>query len=159
MSKPSDLYSPNDHAISSHLKARGQLTFWRLHVAEPERIAGVARATRARRQVVHDLAICVGTAGSRTWILALVAYARPVGGAVRIQDALWTTAFVRVTHIVGEATAGACSVLFPTNCVRAARRRHAGSRPFLRELLLCKAGIQEVSQYHSQRNTMTNLHT
>lgn len=107
------------------------LTFWRLKVAESEGIAGVARAAGARRQVVHHLAVGVRTTGARTRILAPVAYAGAVRRAVRVQHAFRPTTFVRVTHVVGEAGARACSVLFPTHCVRSAGRRHAGGRSFL----------------------------
>lgn len=81
------------------------LTFWRLYVAEPEGIAGVAWTAGAGRQMVHHLAVGVGAASARTRVLAPVADTGTVGCTIRIQHALRTTAFVRVTNIIWKAGA------------------------------------------------------
>jgi len=129
------------------------LTFRWLKAAVSEWIAGVARPTSARRQVIHHLAVGVRPTRARARILTPVAYTGAVRCAVCVQYAFRTATFVRVTHIVGEAGARSCSVLLPTNCVRSARGRQAGRRSFLRKWLRWNGPSQVVDGQENKRQS------
>lgn len=101
------------------------LTLRRDRAASSEGITSVAGEARARRQMVHDLALGVLAAGTGAWILALVPDARSIRGAVTVEDAFRPAAFVRVADVLWEASARTGTVLFSANGVRTTRRRLA----------------------------------
>ena len=100
--------------------------------AEREWVPSVADATGALRQVVDDLAVGTLPARARTRVLAPVPDAGSVGRAVRVERALWPAALVGVADVLGQAGAGARSVLLPTDGVHATRRGLTGVEIFLR---------------------------
>jgi hypothetical protein len=71
--------------------------------------------------MIDNLAIRVLTARAGARILAFITQARSVGCAIRVENALWPTAFVRVSKVFGETSAGAGAVLFSAYGVGAAR--------------------------------------
>ena len=68
-------------------------------------VAGVSRDAVADRVVVHDLALCVGSAHSRTRVDTLLQGTRLVVRAVVVGGTLRTAADDGVALEVGEATA------------------------------------------------------
>lgn len=112
-------------------------------VAESEWISSVARPASALRQVVHDLAVSSLTAGARARVLAFVPDARPVGRAVGVDRAFWTTALVGVADVLRQAGACTSAVLLAAHCVGAARRRLARVEVLLHRRLLDDGALHE----------------
>jgi len=57
--------------------------------------------------VIDYTAQTVLSAGTRTWIHALVAYACSVSRAIRAEHALWSATDVRIAKVLGYAGANA----------------------------------------------------
>lgn len=71
--------------------------------------------------MVDYLALSILSTSSRTRIFAFIAHARFVRGAVSIDNALWSTAFVWISVIFRQTNAGASSILLFANGIGAAR--------------------------------------
>lgn len=81
-------------------------------------IACVAKLTCTKWSVIYDLTDCVVAAESWTRILTLGLNASPISGTVGVDDALWSTPFVRVADVIGETLAGHSAIQFVAHCVR-----------------------------------------
>lgn len=90
--------------------------YHRLNPATDERIAYVSCWTRADGNVIHHVASRVLTAYAGTRIFAFVFQTSFVARTFGIENALGTTAFVRIAEVLGQAFAFA---IF-TYCVRTA---------------------------------------
>jgi hypothetical protein len=71
--------------------------------------------------MVDNLALCILCACSWAGIFAFVAHARLVRGAVGIDNALWSAAFVWVSVILGQTKTGAGSILLFAHSVCSTR--------------------------------------
>lgn len=76
----------------------------RLNTTANERIANISGWTGADGNMIHYIALRVLAAYSGTRILAFVLQAGLVAGTFRIEDALGTTGFIRITDILGQAS-------------------------------------------------------
>lgn len=103
----------------------------RLERATGKRISDVTRFASARGNVIDHRALRPDTAYARTWIFALVANASLVRRAIRAEDALRLTAFVRIAVIVVDAYASPCVIPLLADRVGPARRRLARIYRFL----------------------------
>lgn len=97
-------------------------------IAEDKWIPRVSLEASASRRVIDHVALRVLAAGTRTRVFALETDARLIRRTVRIQCALGSAPFVRVTDIVGRACAGARVLLDPAHRVRTARGWRARCR-------------------------------
>lgn len=71
------------------------------HSAILEGIAAVTRNTRASGSMINDLTLSELSASSGAWVLALGLYASKSGYAIRVNNALWSTSFVRIADVIG----------------------------------------------------------
>ena len=120
--------------MSPRVVYKSFLTWWRFGRAMTKRVSGETRTARATRQVIGDSAIGVLTASAGTRVFTFVSDAGFVWGAVRVQNALRPTSFVRISNVIFNARTRSGPILFATQGVRAARRRSAWSRSFLDRL-------------------------
>jgi hypothetical protein len=83
-----------------------------------KRVSSHALRTRAHRDVIDHVTDSVLAASSRTWINAFVPDTSLVTRTVVVDDALWPTATVRVTLVLGQA----CALAIVALCICTARR-------------------------------------
>lgn len=101
-----------------------------LHKATAEiGIAHIARLALAHRTVVNHLALGIEATGSRTRITALLLYAGPVAGTVRVDSALGSADLRRIAVVTRQALADAPVVVGQADGVDAARTGTARQDP------------------------------
>lgn len=77
----------------------------RLNTTADKRIANISGWTGTDRNVIHYVALGVLAAYSGTRVLAFVLQACFVAGTFRIKDAFGTTGLIRITDVLGQASA------------------------------------------------------
>jgi hypothetical protein len=92
--------------------------------AIPETITLEALDATTDRAVVNDPTVCVGGTGSRAWINAFLIDTRAIRGAIRTDNALWSTVGCRSDHI-GHTATFCLAVHNGAKCVGSARMRTA----------------------------------
>lgn len=85
-----------------------------------KRVPGVPRQAAARNLVIDHLALGVYAARAHARVLAFVVHAGLALNAVGVLDTLWPASCVRIPRVVWQTRAGAGSVAFLADGVRAA---------------------------------------
>lgn len=76
-------------------------TYFRYQDTVLEWISSISRDARAGRSMIDDSALGVRATGAWTRVLTLGTYATQRSRTIRVENALGSTAFVRVADVVG----------------------------------------------------------
>lgn len=104
--------------------------FTLLYVAVLEWVTSVTWITSADWSMIDSLAQCIHSTSSRARVLTFILLTYSIRGAVRVYSTFRSTSFVWVSEVSRRASAWACVVLFPADCIASTWGRRARCGPF-----------------------------
>jgi len=102
-------------------KYNTELTLWSHDITGLVWVTGITWITNAWCDMVNHLTICIQTTRSGTRILTFVLYTSFNRWAICINNALWSTTFIRISEITRQTTTRASIILFSTLCICSTR--------------------------------------